>query len=255
MGKKGRNNLKAFFQSLQKLLKEDQTTFDLVIGSGDSGIAMARLTEMVYQRLGLKMPAKLLIPFYRFTQKDVPGGETANNIVLLADIKRQVSEINEVQNILFVDDEIGSGSTFKGIADLLERANQNVFGNKATVYILAEDHGWKPEEQTQFKIKFLPFASKNKGISNAISYVIPNEFEHPIKTRYSDQEHGSKERMNALMNLPIKTMVDGLPQWSDKWQKQLEKEIPQFRKLQKGFTDYLDNLLEEALLNARTTRS
>ncbi len=238
------------FKTLRKLLKGDRVVFDLIVGAGDSGIAMVKLTEMVYQKLGQKMPTKLLVPFYRYTQKDIPNGQIADNSALIATIKRELSAVDEINTILFVDDEIGDGTTLKGIIDLINQAKKNSIGEQDVIYVVAEDKDNQFEQKIETKIKFLPFAYKNEGTFSAISYVIPDNFEGPIKEKYSDKEHSSKERMNVLLNLPIKTMINGVPRWSKNWQVQLEKEIPGFEGLQQGFKQYLDNLLEEAVEHA-----
>ena len=247
LGKKGRNNILGFFTIMGKILKDKKINFDLVIGAGDSGVAMVKLTEMVYGKLKLKMPASIIVPFFRYTKKDVPRGIKADNLTLVPWVKRKLTARKKIRRVLFVDDDIANGRTLTGVIKLLRKAKPRLFDKETTIYIVAEDRGRPLKFKLGMKIKLIPFAQKIVGVSNAISYAIPYELELPIKEKYPDTIHGSKERMNVLLSLPVKQMFKGIPHWSNRWQKQLSREIPKFEKLQQKFSEYLYSLMEEVI--------
>lgn len=250
LGQKGLDNLDGFLKTLINLLVKQKIVFDLIIGPGDSGITMVKISEIVYNETKLQLPPKLLIPYFRYQKKDITKGiRFSGNDVLVSAIKDELLNIGALNNILFVDDEIGNGSTVKGIIRLVAQARPDLFKNKPTLYILAEDHGFDPKAVTdRIFTKFIPFATKIEGVHNAISYIVPKKLEKPIDELYPDTVYNDKARMNALLDLPIKVLKNGKPIWSYEFIEKLDKKIPNFKQMQREFKNYLVALVRKLTL-------
>lgn len=247
LGEVGRRNFTAFVKTTAKLIKDLKEGFDLLVGSGDSGIAMVKFTEFIYDGLGIKSPPSIQIPIFRFRAKDVPEGKSFDNSVLQPMVKRQWPHLNKIKSILFVDDEVGEGFTAKISLQLII----DTIGDQSeelNYFIVAEDQGfiWK-WRFPRVRVKFIPFIKHTKGVYNAISYIIPYELEKPIKEIYSEEEFGSKARMDALLGLPIKKLINGKPVWSNEYLGNLKREISNFEDLQNRFEEFSRNLIHQSL--------
>ena len=123
LGQLGRQRFFNFCNTIKNLILDDAVKVDLVVASGNSGLAVGKFTEMIYEELGLSFPKKLSIPFYRF----LPGyhddlSKIFNNGIFLSDVVKQLKNIDNMENVLFVDDEIGQGITAIGIFKLINQA-------------------------------------------------------------------------------------------------------------------------------------
>jgi len=244
---KGLYNLSEFVKSIKRLVIDESIDFDLIIGAGDSGASMVKIAEIVFQELHLSVPKTLLIPFFRFSQKDVARGEIFNSIdVYVSEATKVISGFSQIRNILFVDDEIGQGRTVDGVIKVLEKVIPDA-GN-INFYILAEDHGFNSDSiKSEIAIHFVPFSLFQKRINNAISYIIPYEIEKKITDRFTDREIGSKVRMNSLFELPSKELKDNTPFWSYEILGKIKKEIPNYYKLQLDFENYIHSIIKKII--------
>ncbi len=247
--RKGRDSLDGFVRTLVDLLIQKRCVFDLVIGPGVSGIAMVKIAEMVYQEINLQFPPKLLIPYYRYTKKDVARGPRfTNNDSLIPMINNNLTNIKLLKNVLFVDDEIGKGTTIRGILQLLTRARPDLFVKMPTFYILAENHGFITDVvETPVTIKFMAFSQKTKGVNNAISHIIPEQLGLLIDELDTTKTYKNKSRMNALFGLPITKLRNGKPVWSNELIDKFNKELTDFNKIQKEFVNYVRDLLRKTI--------
>lgn len=246
---KGLENFKGFVKTLTDLLVNKKIQFDLLIGTGDSGIAMVRIAKLIYAKIGIKPPGTLLIPYFRFTKTNVLKGDRfEKNYVLIPQIQDELQGLSKSGNILFVDDEIGRARTIKGVLELLKEAKPELIVPKSSLYILAEDHGFNPTSlESTLEVNFVPFGKVTKGINNAISYIIPYEIEKQIIDVFPDEDYGSKARMNSLFGLPIKVLERGHPRWSYEFLEKLNNRFPDFKILQEDFENYILSLITKIM--------
>jgi len=93
----GELRLKRLVAMIYLLIKEKQERFDLLVGGGNSGIAVLEIVKMVYQKAGVDVPPIVLFPVIR------PSNEKEVNFdkSLTA---RQLKNIKKLNRLLFVDD-------------------------------------------------------------------------------------------------------------------------------------------------------
>lgn len=210
---KALSNLEGFVKIITNLVRSNKISFDLLVGSGDTGIAMVKLTEMTLSEINVPIPTKLVIPYYRFVEKHVGEGEPfQSNSVLLPEIREQLKDVKNIQSILFVDDEIGKGRTVKGIVELLVQAKEELFQKRINLYIVAEDRSYAGQDLGNLvNVQYCPFGEGGLE-GNAISHIIPPDIKEHIKKSYRNLY--LKEELNALLNLPIKAKDNEKPKWS-----------------------------------------
>ncbi len=245
---KALSNLKGFVKVITNLVKDNKIQFDLIIGSGDTGIAMVKLTEMIFSELNIPIPTKLVVPYYRFTKKYMGEGETfQNNAALLPEIKKQLKDLRNIQSILFVDDEIGKGRIVKGFIEFVIQGREEVCQNNPSLYIVAEDRSYNKDQALEAlaNVQYCPFA-ESEPMGNAISHIVPLEIKEAIAKSYGNLY--PKEELNALLDLPIKDKRENeKPVWSYDLLDDLKKKIINFNKLQLKLELYLKDFITKAI--------
>lgn len=249
MGAMGKRRFCRFCHVIKKLLIKRKLHFELIIAVGNSGISMGRFTELIYNYYHLEVPPRLNIPFYRF----IPGFEENTDKLFdsryyLDEIISKLKRIDTIENVLFVDDEIGKGITAIGLFKLINEALERL--NKPRIksyYIVAEDQGFKPP-QCSPEIKFAPYDFEVEGHFNAIFYTTPLEYEKPIVAVLGDDnKFAFHKRTNLLFGLPVKDFNFGEPIYTDKFLKLVERKKPDFKNLQKKYQKYIVQLVETCL--------
>ena len=237
-------HFKGFIKILDSLVVDNKINIDLTIGPGDTGFAMAKLASIVFDEKNSPVPKILAIPYYRFKQKNFSEGETfVGNNLLIPYIQNELNKVNKLDNMLFVDDEIGQARTLKGILALLYQARPDLFHNRPNIYVVADDKGFDDNNVPQFvNVHYCPFAN-GATANNVIVRIVPKELDDPIKSIYTDSEYSFKERMNALLNLPIKELNQGRPEWSYDFLNELNTKIRNFPQLQNSFDQYLRDIV------------
>lgn len=59
-------HFKRFVAVLYHLIVKEEKQLDLIIGGGDAGVWLAKVTETLYQKLNLKPPVIITLPIVRF---------------------------------------------------------------------------------------------------------------------------------------------------------------------------------------------
>lgn len=252
---------KLFVGTVLQLAHTDGLAIDLMVAPGNSGIMMAALATMTYQRLGLRPPHVLKVPIYL---RDRRGGRiNYDNTVLVPGIRRQLVGLNTMHTILHVDDETEEENprTLKITLDLLRAAtDERVPVEGATVHVVAELDEKPPSPADVLKtyggwqIEFHPYARETeewKGVFNFISYGIPYAIAKPVRDLYSDGTITAKELFCILLSEPIRDFDSaGQPILSRRWERKLEQEVPYFADAQQRFRRHVEGLIDEAVQNA-----
>jgi len=117
-----RSKLSRFARKLRELTKYG--SFHLLVAGGNSGIVTAYIAKFVFEELKIDVPPMVLIPFYRF-EPDHPHDESyrVKICAFSANVKKQLETVPQheaITRVLFVDDEMGSGSTMAGVLTLVK---------------------------------------------------------------------------------------------------------------------------------------
>lgn len=176
--------IKYFAAVITRLLITEQINFDVVLGGGNSGLYMLKLTELVYDALGLPRPRFVCLPVVRNKRDPETKVESPfDNSVLLPEAKRQLEGIKEIKNILFVDDEIMAGTTSRSSIELVLKA---VYGDLTNVHtncaVVAEHHFFEWHHNTPYlSLRFFSNAKVIPGINNMISRIVPEDFANRVR--------------------------------------------------------------------------
>jgi hypothetical protein len=252
-GKLGKQRFCKFCLAIKKLVHTDKLHFDILISAGNSGQSLATYTELIYQELYQEAPPKLQIPFFRYFPgyRDNPD-KIVDSTIFLPEIINYVDNLNrEIRNVLFVDDEIGSGITATNILNLLNQALKEIGRSKITnYYIVAEDQGFRaPKEYPE--IKFIPYDHERAGYNNVIFFFTPWELEKPIIDVLGDDDTFAFHlRTNLLLGLPIKEFNRGKPVYTDRFLKITKRGIPHFKKMQESYLVFIKHAIKDCLANS-----
>ncbi|CAN5217448.1 hypothetical protein BH09PAT2_BH09PAT2_05890 [soil metagenome] len=245
----GEHNFKQFINIIKRLFVDENKKYDLVIGMGNTGLVMLKLNELILNELKIKMPPTLTLPLLRFSDNNEK--ELFNNDIFLEEVKKQIEGIEKIQNILFVDDEIYRGISLKTALGLLMKVKGT---DHLQVTVVAEDQGFQWHNDIQnVDIEFCPFAHEVEGHNNVIFYMIPSEYDKPIKDAFPEDILKWHTRINILLGLPIKIMIDGKPEYTFKFNQEAEEKVANFRQLQVDFLTHLKDLIRKSIVPA--TRS
>lgn len=227
----GKKSLIAFSETLNKLLRLEK--FDLIIGAGDSGQVMVWLVKEIYKVLSQKLPETIVLPVYRHADE----AETIlfDNNIFANDLNSRIN-LKNTKNILFVDDEVGSGTVVNAVANLIQSAAGDNEERELTV--VAENREYQLGNSIfGIKINFVPSRNVEKGIYNAISYIVPQNLRLKIKNAIKDLVEYPNEKLalNVLLGLPIKKFNNGNPEFSDQYTDILNDRIKDFEQMRSAF--------------------
>jgi hypothetical protein len=235
--------LRQFVKTIYNLVTSEGVDFKLLVCGGNTGLVMAYITERIYTIASIVLPHKLALPTYRY----YPGFLNEpkylfDNSALHYNVEAALDNFPKLQNVLFVDDEIGLGITALTIHKLLTDWQQAHHPcNDFNYYIVAEDQGFQLDaSRTDGNIYFSPFSSEMEGWNNGIANIVPKEYATPIAQVFPAEILPFHQRMNILLDLPIKKFADGKPRFGSSLLEQAKKMVPNLRLLQQGFSRFLD---------------
>jgi hypothetical protein len=235
-------SLAAFVAAIKRL---DLRSYDLVFGAGDSGQIMAWITRTIYEELGIAEPPFIVMPIYRHADE----AETIlfDNNIFSEELKSAVSR-NPVNEVLFVDDEIGGGSAAAASIKLIEAC---LGKDKRHYTIVAEDGGFDVRAVfTGLDVDFVPTKKREEGVFNAVAYLPDLELREEIEALLGDKVecYTAKTAMLTLLDLPIKEFNDGRPAFTYRYRDMVGREVEDFERKQNDFQRQLRELINRICL-------
>jgi hypothetical protein len=242
---------KKFISKIKVLAQKND--FDLILAPGNSGLMMAKITELVYNQLKIKIPPIIKIPVYL---RDVKGKRIPfDNSVLVPDVKNQIKNVKDIETVLLVDDELSEKDpkTVRECIKLIQKAGETKLSEKLTIFIVAEGQKGKLSKVKSLgcNIWYFPFAKQTKewaGVSNFVSYGIPWNIQKEVRKFYSDEKLSASEIFCSLLGEPTREkgkLKKGKPYFSYKWTALLKRKIKNFKNLQKEFENHIKSLVIE----------
>lgn len=232
-GQCANNSLQSFVLCVRSALKANH--YDLLLAGGDSGNIMVWITQQVYKHLSQPAPKVVVLPTYRH----VDEAETIlfDNRVLSKFINP--ADVRDIKKVLIVDDEVGEGNTLRGILTSLSEVSTE----RPAVTFVAENEDFDAASVPGWTIDFRVPQMRVEGVFNAISYIIPGEFEAPIKRVLASSlvDLNDKQVMAALLDLPLKVWNDGAPEFTMRYRDLCAAELDNFHGLQAGFQAFMSS--------------
>ena len=243
IGQEAEYRLQKFVSTIHNLIVSRDIHFDLLVCGGNTGLVMAYITERVYAHIGITPPAKLVLPIYRYYPGFLDDPEHLfDNSHLQSYVESALDKLSSLHNVLFVDDEIGLGITASTILGFLYGWQQSHHSHKGfNYYIVAEDQGFKVENRLSgVNINFVPYAYEIEGWNNIIACIVPAKYENPVVQIFPEHILPFHQRMNILLDLPIKEFANGQPRFSSGFLEKAKEAMPNLSLLQKEFRSFLD---------------
>ena len=177
-----RSRIKMFVAALCRQLIDFNEKYDLLVGAGNSGLFMTKITEKVYRHLDIEVPSALNLPIYRFKED---GATLHDNSFLITQVKEKLQGIPKISNILFVDDEIMRALTAKECFQIILEADSDI--NHLSAAIIAENHFFEWHyKMPKVSIRFFAYSPLIQGLNGNIGYLIPEDFYKEISAIYNN---------------------------------------------------------------------
>lgn len=234
---------KSYIRILNKFVVESNIGIDLILGAGDSGIAMVKYAELALAEFGVPSPSAVVLPMWR--HKDDAETILFDNSIFLPQMREAVKGLETLNSVFFVDDEIGSGSMAKAMLNLLVDARQRI--NDFTYFILAENHGFSVEKVEGVKVVFAPFSQKHDGLWSLILRLPSEEAIQALSSIIPKNQNIYKYATNVLLGLPVKELISEEARFSSVYLEKAENEIPELSKLREEYISYLKSLIHSAI--------
>lgn len=177
-----KSRIKMFVGSICRQLIDLKENYDLLLGAGNSGLFMTRIARMTYKYLNVKTPLILNLPIYRFKED---GATLHSNSFLSPQVNTTLKKLHNINNILFVDDEIMRGLTVKECLDLILKINPKI--NHLNATIIAENHFFEWHyKMPKVSINFFAYSPLIQGLNGNIGYFIPEDLYNEISAILND---------------------------------------------------------------------
>lgn len=241
-----KSRIKMFAASIVRQLLEFNENFDLIIGAGNSGLYMTKITEMTYQYLNIATPKIINIPIIRFKED---GKTLNNNSLLLPAVKQTINKINAIKDILFVDDEIMRAITAKECFELLLKADPNISHLDAT--IVAEHHFFEWHYKLpKVSVRFFAYSPLIQYLNANISYFVPEDLCQEI-FKHIENISSHNEIMAIVTGGAVKR-IKQQPYYDYSVEKILKGKIPNYEERKVILTKDLQKLVKQGIEEYKT---
>ena len=232
----GHESLSAFVKVSAKVIQENQ--FDHIFAASDSGQLAAHILGLVYDELHIDRPPVVALPIFRHVDKE----RTVEFDNSVSSTQNQNLRSLRMGRCLFIDDEIWRGVTLRGFMDVLD----SVGSLPESSTIVAEDGGFEcPETMHGVPMRFISIKWRVPTVYNSFSHTIPDRFTRSLS---AVEFANDKQRMCALLGLPVKQWNDGVPAFSYVLLERSIKNVPNFSELQQGYEKWLLAMVKDSLV-------
>lgn len=247
-------NLMVFATVIYYLFVEKKKKYDLIFSLGNSGLSMTKLLEITLKDFDVKIPKIISLPVYRYKTVGVYHSKDPkdlfDNSALIPDIKKFISKIPNIQNVLIVDDEIGLGTSVKSSMNLLQQSLQLLgrSDEKINLDVVAEDHGFKSHDKVKAQnIKIYSIGEQIPWTYHIVTYHIPNSLMENVKLHAESKRIGPRQVMNILLDQPVKKRINGKPIFTYAYNKLVKKNMKDFSLIQKKYYNSVKMILSTGI--------
>ncbi|MBD3365922.1 hypothetical protein GF360_01110 [candidate division WWE3 bacterium] len=243
--------LKRTIATLYKLINDEKVHLDIILAGGNSGIMCAHIAHIFYNHIAQQPPEIIRIPFVRYkpNKKEIPQNRWDNSILKYA-VKNQIKEhnIESFKNILFIDTEIGTGTTSENCLKLLLEVIEYREKQELTYYIIAENFDFELfETPSNIKVHFRPPAQGIEGLYEVVTNILPEKTERLMREVFPKPPYEKQHLINVLMDLPSRSKENPLEGFNLKNNYVAQKRIDNLKTLKGQFNKNLASLIEEAV--------
>ncbi len=237
-----KSRIKMFVAALCRQLIDFKENYDLLLGSGNSGLFMTKIALMTYESLNITTPSFSNLPIYRFKE----DGETLHdNSFLVTYVKEQLKGLQPISNILFVDDEIMRGLTAKECYSLILKAYPNI--NHLNATIIAENHFFEWHyKMPNVSMSFFAYSPLIQGLNGNIGYFIPQKLFDNIQQSVPEVK-SYNQSMAIVIGGGIKKIENNKGHFDFDIELALKNNLIDYEKQKNTLLEELQNLVIEAV--------
>lgn len=237
------SRIKMFVASICRQLVYFNEKYEIVLGAGNSGLFMTRITQMAYEYLNIKAPLILNLPIYRFKE----DGKTPNNNSFLAQqVKEKLQNLDSINNILFVDDEIMRALTAKECFNLILQANPSI--SRLNTTIVAENHFFEWHYKIpKVSISFFAYSPLIQGLNGNIGYLIPEDLYKEVSSLISEVVSYNHVMAIVVGGALKKKDNDGNPYFDFAVEASLRNKIINYEDKKSSLMNHLQELVKEGI--------
>lgn len=237
-----KSRIKMFVGALCRQLINFKENYDLLLGSGNSGLFITKIAKMTYDALNVNPPSILNLPIYRFKE----DGETLyDNSFLVTSVKEKLKSLPAINNILFVDDEIMRGLTAKECFSLILKAFPNISHLNTT--IIAENHFFEWHyKMPKVSMSFFAYAPLIQGLNGNIGYFIPQKLFSNIQQNVPEVK-SYNQVMAIVIGRGIKKIKNNKGHFDFDIELALKNSLPNYENEKNTLIEELENLVKESV--------
>ena len=243
----------SFAQAIAAMLRAGAVQYDLVVAPYNSGAVMVRLAERVARSQGVLFWPALLMPVftpYRFADLTSSQSMPYDNAALIPRVRKTLASFQRpVRSLLFIDDEIGNGRAFEECMKVVAAAlGKNRRESCSCVIVADEDGSHAAYSFPGMDVRFMPYAVRpSPSVSGVIFDVVPDSVMDAFRGVGSGRLD-KKQVASILLGLPVKTLINGVPQVADALSREAADVVRNLAQLRADFEAYIDGLIASALL-------
>jgi hypothetical protein len=236
-----KSRIKMFVGALSRQLIDFKEKYDLIIGSGNSGLFMTKIASITYDALNIKAPYVLNLPIYRFKED---GATLYDNSFLITYVKEQLKS-STINNILFLDDEIMRGITVKECFSLILKAFPNI--NHLNATIIAENHFFEWHYKIpKVSMRFFAYSPLIQGLNGNIGYFIPQNLFNEVQKNIPEVK-SYNQAMAIVIGGAIKKTENNKGHFDFDIELALKNNLINYEKQKSGLLIELRNLVTEGV--------
>jgi hypothetical protein len=233
-----KSRIKMFAAAIARQVLDEKQEFDLIIGGGNSGLFMTKITELVFEALELKNPNVLSIPVLRIMDEN-------ENVEALKNGDFELKNVEKIENVLFVDDEIMRALVARDCFELILVKRPEIEHLNAT--IIAENHFFEWHYLLpKVSVRFFAYSRLIQWLNGNISYIIPEALFTEIKDNVPEVESYS-HAMAIIVGGGLKKVRNGKPYFDFEIERQLEERIGNYKKQKEKLMSALRGLAAEGV--------
>lgn len=241
----------AFARAITVLRRAGDAHFDLVVAPYNSGAVMVRLAERAASRQGLSFWPVLRVPVYtpyRFANVSDGRAMPYDNAAILPEVRKTWASLRlPVRSLLFIDDEIGNGRAFAECLKLVAAARADAPREPCTCVIVAEADGFHDTYSFPgLDVRFSPYAVRPAPTMSGVIFDLVSDVLADVFRGVGDGRLDKKQVASILLDLPVKTLVNGVPQITHGLNRQAEKIVWNLARLRADFEAYIDELIAKS---------
>ncbi len=241
------SRIKMFAASIYRQLTDFNEDYNLILGAGNSGLFMTKLTKIVYEHLSIKLPLVLNLPIYRFKEDKKAIND---NSFLIPQVKKELNNLDIIDNVLFVDDEIMRALTAKECFSFVLEAKPEI--NHLNATIVAENHFFEWHyKMPKASISFFAYAPLIQGFNENIGHFIPDDL-HKEVLSVIDEPLSYNQTMAIVIGGGLKKKDKDSQYFDYSLEEKLKNKIANYDDRKNSLINRLQELIKEGIDEYKT---